>query len=155
MTKEQLENRWAAIIRNLDKIPGLDAGDRMRIPLGFPFNFVGNRIGVAYCPVIVQDNQLIPEAMEIDPMCASTEWMLKYAVAHSGKPQCSRDVLEFLVVETPDSDLPTLGQDVDCFSVRLLCGDIGPRIDHATLEKKRAELKEMLDSNRVRFLAVQ
>lgn len=154
MTKEQLKNRWAAIIKDLEKIPGLDAGDRMRIRLGFPFNFVGDRIGVAYCPVIVQDDQLIPEAMEIDPMCVSTEWMLKYAIAHSGKPQCSRDVLEFLVVATPDNDLPTLGQDVDRFSVRLLCGDIAPRIDHATLEKKRTELKEMIDSNRVHFPAV-
>ena len=153
MTKEQLKTRWSAIIKHLDKIDGLDAGDRMRIPLGFPFNFAGNRIGIAYCPVIVQDAQKIPESMEIDPMSPFTEWMLKYAIAHSDKPQCDRDVLEFLVVETEDG-LPAAGFDMGGFTVRLICATIPEdceRLDHATLEKRRAELKELIDSSRIPY----
>lgn len=149
MTNEQLETRWAAILKSLDKISGLDDGDRLRLPLGFPFNFVGNRIGVAYVPVVVQHDQLIPEPMEIDPMDISTEWMLQYAVGHSRKPQCSRDVLEFLVVEHQDDDSPALGLDVDSFDVYLVCGDPVPRIDRATLEKYQAMLNERIDVNRM------
>ena len=149
MTEEQLKTRWAAILKHLDKIDGLDAGDRLRIPLGFPFNFVGNRIGIAYCPVIVQDDHRIPEPMEIDPMCVFTEWMLKYAVAHSDKPLCSYDVLEFLVTEHAADDLPALGVDVDCFTIQLLHRAAGSRIDHETLETRKRELEKRMNSTRI------
>ena len=149
MTEEQIKTRWAAILKHLDKIDGLDAGDRMRIPLGFPFNFVGNRIGVAYCPVIVQDDQRIPEPMEIDPMCVFTEWMLKYAVAHSDKPLCSYDVLEFLVTEHAADGLPALGVDMDCFNVQLLDRSAGNRIDNETLEARKRELEKRMNSTRI------